>query len=116
VGDGVAATPDDWTAQVTAREALDAARSIAHGPASVVQAGPAQLAKALPAVTFADGPSAAPEVVSVAAAGAAWAAAVMSASGRCFYVRVDDRGRVGYGSSATDCTGAAALGASAAGW
>jgi hypothetical protein len=115
-GTTLADSPDDRLAQSTAREALDAARQIAHGPSSLAEAGPARLAKAVPAVTFADGPSAAPQVVSVAATGDAWAAAVMSASGRCFYVRVDDHGRVDHGSSVTECTGGAALGASDAGW
>jgi hypothetical protein len=115
-GDTVAVAPDDRLARSAAREALAAARQIAHGKVSFVEAGPAQLAKAVPAVTFADGPSAAPQVVSVAAIGTAWAAAVMSTSGRCFYLRVDDRGRVGYGSAVTDCTGVAALSATDAAW
>jgi hypothetical protein len=116
VGNTVAVTPDDRLARSAAREALVAALQIAHGPAALVEAGPAQLAKALPAVTFADGPSGAPQVVSVAATRGAWAAAVMSMSGRCFYVRVESRGRIDYGSSITDCTGAAALDAADAAW
>lgn len=115
-GDTQDVAPDDRLARSAAREALAAARQIAHGKVSFVEAGPAQLAKAVPAVTFADGPSAAPQVVSVIATGDAWAAAVMSNSGRCFYVRVDDRGRVDYGTSVTDCTGAAALGAADQAW
>ena len=116
VGGGVAATPEDRLAQSAAREALAAARRIAHGRTALADIGPAQLAKAVPAVTFADGPSAAPQVVSVATAGRAWAAAVMSASGRCFYVRLDAGGRIAFGSSVRDCTGAAALRAAGTAW
>ncbi len=109
------AAPEDRLARSTARRAVTAARRIAHGPTSFVEAGPAQLAKRMRSVTFSDGPSAAPQVVSVAATGDAWAAAVMSTSGRCFYLRLDAGGRLDRGSSVTDCTGAAALGASG-GW
>lgn len=115
-GNTIAVAPDDRLARSAASDALAAARGIAHGKVSFVEAGPAQLSKVLPAVTFADGPSAAPQIVSVAATGDAWAAAVMSTSGRCFYIRMNVDGRVDYGSSVTDCTGTAALGALDAAW
>ena len=110
------ATPEDVLARTTARDALAAARHIARGKTSIIEAGPAQLAHVVPGVTFADGPSAAPEVVSVAATSDAWAAAVMSTTGRCFYLRLSAHGRVDYGTSTTDCTGVAALSASADAW
>ncbi len=115
VAGNTVAAPEDRLARSTARRAVAAARRIAHGPTSFVEAGPAQLAKRMRSVTFSDGPSAAPAVASVAATGHAWAVAVMSTSGRCFYLRLDDGGRIDRGSSLTDCTGAAALGASG-GW
>lgn len=115
-GNLVPASTEDRAAQATARRALLAARRIAAGPASFVEAGPAQLARRLPGLTFTDGPSPAPEIVSVAATGDAWAAAVQSSGGRCFSLRVDDAGHVRYGSSLIDCTGVAALRASAPSW
>jgi len=116
VGAPAAVPPEDFQARATAHDALVAARHIAHGKVSVIEAGPAQLAEAVPGVTFADGPSAAPQVVSVAATGDAWAAAVMSATGRCFYLRLSAHGEVAYGSSTTDCTGVAALRAFGDAW
>ncbi len=115
-GGAVPVSADDRLAQRAARESLAAARRIATGPTSFVEAGPAQLAEALPAYTFADGPSAVPQVVSVASTGEAWGAAVMSGGGRCFYVRASSHGRVDYGTSSTDCTGVGALGATSSSW
>jgi hypothetical protein len=115
-GGNVPATADDLLAQRVARQSLAAARRIAAGPTSFVEAGPAQLAKALPAYTFADGPSEVPQVVSVAMTGDAWAAAVRSAGGRCFHVRAATSGRIDYGTSFTDCTGVAALSATGTTW
>lgn len=116
VAGALAGSPEDHLAQATLREALAAARQIAHGRTALPEVGPAQLARAIPDATFADGPSLAPQVVSVATVGNAWAAAVMSSGGRCFYIRLDDHGRTAYGSSITDCTGTAALGAANTTW
>ena len=53
--------------------------------------------------------------ISVSAAAAAWAAARMSASGTCYWITDTSAGGTKYGSTATaaQCTGTAALGASA---
>jgi hypothetical protein len=112
----VTVSEDDRAAQRTARAALEAARKIAAGPTSFVEAGPRQLTKATRGLTFTDGPSPVPSVVSVAVTGSAWAAAVMSDGGRCFYVRVGSGEGVTYGSSALNCTGVAALEATDPAW
>ena len=54
--------------------------------------------------------------MSVAATGSAWAAAVMSSGGRCFYIRIGTGAGVTYGSSVLDCTGVAALEATDRTW
>ena len=112
----VAVSGDDRDAQRAARDALSAARKIAAGPTAFVEAGPRQLANATRGLTFTDGPSPVPSVVSVAATGSAWAAAVMSNGGRCFYIRVGTGAGVTFGSSVLDCTGVAALEATGRAW
>jgi cell division septation protein DedD len=112
----VTVSEDDLSARRTARDALEAARKIAAGPTSFIEAGPGELAKAAHGLTFTDGPSPVPSVVSVAATGSAWAAAVMSDGGRCFYIRVGAGEGVTYGSSVLNCTGAAALEANDPSW
>ena len=66
-----------------------------------------------PSVMFVNGetPSVAdPVTVSVAAASDTWAAARLSASGKCFLIRTDDTTRTTYGMTSTaSCTGATAL-------
>jgi hypothetical protein len=112
----VTVSADDLDARRTARDALAAARKIAAGPTAFVEAGPRQLAKATRGLTFTDGASPVPTVVSVAATGNAWGAAVMSSGGRCFYIRMGTGAGVTYGSSVLDCTGVAALEATDRTW
>ena len=112
----VAVSADDLDAQRAARDALAAGRRIASGPTSFVEAGPRQLGNATRGLTFTDGPSPVPSVVSVAATGSAWGAAVMSTGGRCFYIRVGTGAGVTYGSSILNCTGVAALDATDRAW
>ena len=68
-----------------------------------------------PGVRFTSGPSQDPGPISYAATDTAFAAAVRSESGRCWWLRTDAGGATTYGSGA-DCTGDAAMGASAASW
>ena len=112
----IAVSADDLDARRTARDALAAARKIAAGPTTFVEAGPRQLANATRGLTFTDGASPVPTVVSVAATGSAWGAAVMSNGGRCFYIRMGTGAGVTYGSSVLDCTGVAALEATDRTW
>ena len=110
--------PEDVAAQKVASRALWAAqKAFGHG-GSFADAGPGQLKPTIPGVTFTDGPSQAPSIVSIATTGDAWAAAVMSDVGTCWQLRVNAGGRVTYGntSSADPCTGAAALDAADRSW
>ena len=72
----------------------------------------------MPDVTFTDGPSQAPSIVSIATTGDAWAAAVLSDVGTCWQMRVNAGGRVRYGNASEDvaCTGAAALDVADSSW
>lgn len=75
---------------------------------SFLDAGPAQLSALRPGYTFVDGPSTAPEIVSVAATDHAWAASVRGPGGTCFWVRATSAGAVTHGIG-SECTGSAAL-------
>jgi hypothetical protein len=112
----VAADPGlDDGARAAAEGALAAARAVLRAEGTLDGAGPLQLASLRADLIFVDGPSAVPEVVSVAGSAASWGAAVMSESGTCYYVRITDRRRVTYGTGAA-CTGQAALGAADPAW
>jgi hypothetical protein len=115
-GTTVAADPAlDEQARAAARGALEAARAVLRAEGTLDGAGPLQLASMRADLIFVDGPSAVPDVVSVAGSASVWGAAVMSPSGTCFYVRIDDRRRVAYGTGST-CTGQAALDADRSAW
>ncbi len=106
----------DVQAQETARNALEAAQTAYAESNTLSSAGPGQLSVIEPAYTWVDGPSTGPSVVSVATTGAAWAAAVRSSSGRCFWIRYEPAKGAAYGSGSA-CTGQAALaGATGASW
>jgi len=75
---------------------------------SFLDAGPAQLSALQPGYTFVDGPSTAPEIVSVAATPHTWAASVRGPGGTCFWVRATSAGGVTHGIG-SECTGSAAL-------
>jgi hypothetical protein len=68
-----------------------------------------------PSVHFTSGASNGPNSIAYAATDSAFAAAVRSESGTCWWVRMDMRGVTTYGSG-TPCTGEAAMGATAASW
>lgn len=95
--------------EAAARAAADEALALALTLPELAEAGPAILAQARSPLTFVDGPSTAPSVVSVAATEDAWAAAVMGAEG-CVWIRVDAHGAISRDRGET-CTGVAALGA-----
>ena len=107
---------EDVAAQKIAGRTLWAAqKAFGHG-GSFADAGPGQLTQLVPGITFTDGPSQAPSIVSVASTGDAWAAAVLSDVGTCWQLRVNAGGRVTYGRGADVCTGAAALAVSDPSW
>jgi hypothetical protein len=105
----------DAPARADARTALATAREAARGRATFADAGPGQLSAIDSSLTFTDGPSPAPGIVSVANVGGRWAAAVMGTSGTCYWIR---SGHVGttFGSSDILCTGLAALSADDTAW
>lgn len=114
---GVAEPPSpviDAPARADARTALAAARETAQGRATIADAGPGQLSGIERSLIFTDGPSPAPGIVSVAISGRTWAAAVMGASGSCYWVRLGPHGTA-YGSG-SPCTGTAALAATGSRW
>jgi hypothetical protein len=107
---------DDVVAQRVADRTLRAAQKAFAKGESFADAGPGQLTQLVPGITFTDGPSQAPSIVSVASTGDAWAAAVLSDAGTCWQLRVNAGGRVAYGIGADTCTGAAALDAADPSW
>ena len=97
-------------AQEAALVALDGAQLLV-GAGSAFELAGSQALGADPStlgITYVDGPSTGPQVVSVATDAQGWGAAVQSASGVCFLVRLQSADRVGYAAS-NDCTGLAAL-------
>ncbi len=109
-------TPEDLHAQRVLRRASSVVRPLVHGRGDLAAAGPAQLGRKLRSLTFTDGPSPVPSIVSVATTPGAWAAAVRSATGACFEIRLDRAGQVRYGAGSGLCTGAAALDVRDAAW
>jgi hypothetical protein len=109
-------TTEDRRAQHALRRALDAARSLFRGHGTFADAGPAQLGSRVHGVTFTDGPSPVPQIVSVASSNDAWAAAARSTTGSCFEISIDGHGRVRLGTSAGACIGTAALRAGETTW
>jgi hypothetical protein len=105
----------DGPARAGARTALEAARDVASGRATFLDAGPRQLSAIAGRLIFVDGPSPSPGVVSVAATRQAWAAAVMGSSGTCYWVRYSSGDGATYGTDRV-CTGAAALSADDPSW
>ncbi len=91
----------------SARAAAEDALAVVLAEPSLLDAGPATLSGRLDTLTFVDGPSTAPNVVSVAATEDVWAAAVMGAE-TCLWLRLDADGTVTR-DRGTPCTGAGAL-------
>jgi hypothetical protein len=104
----------DVPARADARSALAAAREAARGRASLAGADPGRLSAIDRSLIFTDGPSPAPGIVSVAIDGHSWAAAVMGASGDCYWAKLGPAG-VSYGTGSL-CTGTAALTADVSTW
>jgi len=102
-----------------AREAAERALALARGAlashADLSATGMTQLAHGDEALLFVDGPSTAPTIVSVSEDGRAWGAAVLGASGTCYWVSLGADGAARYDRGA-DCTGQAALAAARAAW
>jgi hypothetical protein len=105
----------DILAQTSLTSALAAAKTLYIDANTYDGIGPAQLAALEPALTYTDGPSPNPNTISVATQDSTAGLAAMSPSGTCFYIRDDGAGGITYGSG-TECTGAAALGATGASW
>jgi hypothetical protein len=81
-----------------------------------VDAGPGQLSALDPSLTYTDGPSMDPTVVSVATTTSTWSAAVLSSSGTCYWIHEDAAaGTTTYGHG-SPCTGAAAAAATRTAW
>ena len=115
VEDGIAVLPAmDMPARADATSALEAARDAMRGKRTVDDAGPGQLSEIERSLTFTDGPSPAPGIVSVAVSGGRWAAAVKGASGMCYWISLTPSG-ASFGSGEL-CTGLAALAANDASW
>lgn len=104
----------DAPARADARTALATAREAARGRATFADAGPGQLSALERSLTFTDGPSPAPGIVSVASSGGRWAGAVMGTSGTCYWIRLGHTGTT-FGSGEL-CTGFAALSADRTAW
>jgi hypothetical protein len=98
----------DVPARSAAETALAAAVNTLARGGSPTDAGPTELAGLENGLIFVDGPSSTSRVVSLAAAGDTWAAAVMGASGTCFYARVTLDGVQTFGTG-SECTGTTAL-------
>jgi len=99
----------DADAEEATRIALAAATAAFSERGTFLDAGPAQLSALQPGYTFVDGPSTMPRIVSVAAERHVWAAAALSPSGTCFWIRADADGGSTSGTSSS-CTGASVLG------
>lgn len=104
----------DAAAQSTIGRAVVVAQTL-HGELGSFPADGVTLSAEDPTLTFTADPSSGPTSVSFAAEDDAFAAAVRSESGTCWWVRVDPSGATSYGSGSS-CTGEAAMGASDDTW
>jgi len=107
--------PDDTDAQDAVAAAMTVAREVLARTGAFVAAGTAQLAMEQPGVTYVDGPSIAPTVVSVVTTSRAWAGAAQGPSGACYWVTTNVDGIIRYGTGRV-CTADAALKADALTW
>jgi hypothetical protein len=106
---------NDIQAQASLQTAVRAALTVQAETGSIGGATPEALAGIDPSITVTSAASTGPTIVSVSVGGETWGAAAMSASGSCFWLRLDATGVISYGSGAA-CSGAAALGASQPSW
>lgn len=108
-------TSEDVVAQSNLSATLASAKTAFIESNSYAEAGPAQLSAIEPTFQYTDGPSTAPNIVSVAATEGQWSGAVLADSGTCFWISVSESTGTVYGSG-TPCTGVAAAGSAAATW
>jgi hypothetical protein len=115
-GGGLTASgPIDPQARSGIEGALELAQEVYARTGRFAGAGTVRLAKAQPGLIFVDGPSTAPPIVSVEAANEAWAAAAMTPSGMCLWVRATSDQTARYGAGRA-CTGSAAMAADDITW
>jgi type IV pilus assembly protein PilA len=107
-------------AQSSLRNALTAAKTIYTDTQSYATANAAALGAVEPSLTFADTPAVSgnQNTVSVSGNATVFAAAAMSASGTCYFIKEDVTTGTTYGSTTTaaNCTGTQAAGAAGATW
>jgi hypothetical protein len=105
---------DLQTAYQTAMTLYESGDVGATGLPSFTNITAADLAKAEPSLTYTEGASTGPDVISVKGSGSEWGAAALSSSGTCLWVHLSN-GAVAFGSG-TPCTGAAAVAANGSSW
>lgn len=105
---------NDAAAQATLGRTVVVART-AWAEGGAFPTDPAALTAIEPSMRFTAGASTGPTSVAVHATTDAFAAAVRSRSGTCWWVTLDSSGTTAYGRGGT-CTGAAAMGADAPSW
>ena len=113
-----AASPVDRALDSAAKSTIGRAVVVAqtlHAERGSFPSDAAILSAMDPTLTFTAEPSGDPLSVSYAVGEEGFAAAVRSASGTCWWVRVDPSGATSYGSGST-CTGEAAMAASEPAW
>ncbi len=105
----VAERASEFTARHNLRVSLDAAERIRRREGTFAAAGPVAMREAESDLAFIDPDLASnnPEVISVYATDALWAAAARAETGACFWIRADPGGHVEVGRG-SDCTGDAA--------
>jgi type IV pilus assembly protein PilA len=101
---GARSRAHDSVARSSLRQALTTASAVA-AVGTVSAANAATLAAEEPSLTFVDAPAASTgsKVVSVTFGSNAWTAAVLSASGTCWWTRLDSNGATTNGSMTTPC-------------
>jgi hypothetical protein len=107
----------EFTARHNLRISLDAARAIADREGTFAAAGTVAMRAEASDLAFTDPDLASnnPEVISVYATDALWAAAARAETGACFWIRTDPLGHVETGRG-VDCTGDAASAGRPAAW
>ena len=116
---GARGRAQDKSAQTTLRDGLIAASVVYTDGQTFADADAAGLAAAEPGLSYVASPTASTDdqQLSVASSASVWAAAALSDSGTCFYIRTDATGATTYDSSDTAaCTGQVALAASSGDW
>ena len=109
------AAASDAQAQVSAVTALEIAQRALSTSVTFADASPDALNSVQSALSFQLSPSTTTNEVSMAATDSAWAAAVYSSSGTCYYVRLAAKDQVTYGTG-SECSGQSALSADGTSW